>query len=339
MDLQSRKEWQLISTDSLPAASDVSASRCLCTCFLLTQIFVGIVPGDGVRAGVYSKAPRNGQAVPIPPPGVLTTTKASPRPTGRRRSHGVVTAGGETCVFLGLDLAWKVDGNNSAIAVLTGDEHVIQLKTISDELRSLLDIESFVEAHSGPTTVLAVDASLVVKNVTGQRRCETLIGKLFGRYHASCHTTNLARPYAPTGERLIGALKSHGFVHDFDLDSTQHRGGRWLFETYPHPSMVRLFDLNRIIAYKKGAVAKKRAGLRTLQNHLLRLKGLRKTAHLRELLHRDVATLKGRTLKQYEDRLDALFCAYVAWHCWKWGPKKNEMYGSMEDGYIVVAMR
>lgn len=65
-------------------------------------------------------------------------------------------------MFLGLDLAWKVDGNNSTLAVLTGDEHAVQLKTISDELRSLLDIESFVEAHSGATTVLAVDASLVV---------------------------------------------------------------------------------------------------------------------------------------------------------------------------------
>jgi predicted RNase H-like nuclease len=57
------------------------------------------------------------------------------------------------------------------------------------------------------------------------------------------------------------------------------------------------------------------------------------------LLHRDVATLKGRALKQYEDKLDALFCAYLAWYCWKWGAKKNEMYGSMEDGYIVVATR
>jgi len=201
-------------------------------------------------------------------------------------------------VFLGLDLAWKVDGNHSAIAVLTGDDCAIQLKTISDGLYSLIDVESFIEAHSGPTTVLAVDASLVVKNATGQRRCETLIGKEFGRYHASCHTTNLTKLYARTGERLIAALKLHGFLHDFDLGSTQHRGGKWLFETYPHPSMVRLFELRRIIAYKKGAVAERRVGLRTLQNHLERLRRLRKTANLDELLHRDVATLRGRTLKQ-----------------------------------------
>ena len=242
-------------------------------------------------------------------------------------------------MFLGLDLAWKVDGNHSAIAVLTGDEHAVQLKTISDGLRSLIDVENFIEEHSGATTVLAVDASLVVKNAAGQRRCETLIGKNFGRYHASCHTTNLTRPYAQTGERLIAALKPHGFVHDFHLDSTQHRSGRWLFETYPHPSMVRLFDLNRIIAYKKGAVDEKRGGLRILQSHLARLKGLRKATNLGELLHLDVATLRGQTLKQYEDKLDALFCAYMAWYCWKWGPKKNEIYGSMDDGYIVVAMR
>ena len=258
----------------------------------------------------------------------------------QRRSQSTAGASGsKSDVFLGLDLAWKVDGNHSAVAVLTGDEHDVQLKAVSEGPHSLIDVVKFIKAHSGSTTVLAVDASLIVKNETGQRRCETLIGKEFGRYHASCHTTNLTRPFAQTGERLIEALKPHGFQHDFDLESAKRRSGRWLFETYPHPSMVRLFERDRIIAYKKGAVEEKRAGLRILQGHLKGLEDFRGTANLGELLDLDVATLKGRALKQYEDKLDALFCAYLAWHCWKWGQEKNEMYGSMEEGYIVVAKR
>jgi len=255
------------------------------------------------------------------------------------RSQSATASGGRSGVFLGLDLAWKVDGNHSAIAVLTGDEGGVQLRAVSDGLSSLIDVVKFIEAHSGPTTVLAVDASLIVKNEAGQRRCETLIGREFGRYHASCHTTNLKRPYARTGERLIAALKSHGFLHDFDLDRARHREGRWLFETYPHPSMVRLFGLKRIIAYKKGTVAEKRAGLGILQGHLKVLENLQEDENIEEFLDLDVATLKGHALKHYEDKLDALFCAYLAWHCWRWGQEKNEIYGSMEDGYIVVARR
>lgn len=270
------------------------------------------------------------------PLGAPITNKTSRRSKSRNRSS-VPSGRRKTGVFLGLDLAWKVDGNHSAVAVLAGDERAVELKTISDSLCSLIDIVSFIEDHSGPTTVLAVDASLVVTNTTGQRRCETLIGRAFGQYHASCHTTNLTKPYARTGERLITALTPHGFVHNFDINCAQHKRGRWLFETYPHPSMVRLFALDRIIAYKKGTVAEKRSGLLRLQNHLRQLSDVLPTASLSGLLDRDVATLRGQALKQHEDQLDAFFCAYLAWYCWRWGPKRNKAYGSMENGYIVVA--
>jgi predicted RNase H-like nuclease len=134
-------------------------------------------------------------------------------------------------------------------------------------------------------------------------------------------------------------LKPLGFGHDFAIDSARHRAGKWMFETYPHPSMVRLFDLDRIIRYKKGTVAQKREGLRILQSHLGRLKALVRSADLEALLEHDVATLKGRSLKHYEDQLDAVFCAYLAWHCWRWGPEKNDVFGSPTDGYIVVARK
>ena len=35
-------------------------------------------------------------------------------------------------------------------------------------------------------------------------------------------------------------------------------GGRWVAEVYPHPAMVRMFGLPRIIKYKKGSVAERR---------------------------------------------------------------------------------
>ena len=49
--------------------------------------------------------------------------------------------------------------------------------------------------------------------------------------------------------------------------------------------------------------------------------------------------LRGRSLKSYEDALDAVFCAYLAFHYWRWGAERNEMIGDLESGYIVVPTR
>jgi predicted RNase H-like nuclease len=40
--------------------------------------------------------------------------------------------------------------------------------------------------------------------------------------------------------KLVKALARHAFVHDFNMATTRQRSGRWLFEVYPHPAMVRL---------------------------------------------------------------------------------------------------
>jgi predicted RNase H-like nuclease len=113
-----------------------------------------------------------------------------------------------------------------------------------------------------------------------------------------------------------------------------------IFEVYPHPAMIRGFGLDRIIRYKKGRVAEKRAGLAILRRHLRTLvngsSGLIGLPTLSEVLDRDPAGLAGEALNRYEDTLDAIFCAYLAWHCWRWGAERNEMFGTMAEGYIVV---
>lgn len=238
--------------------------------------------------------------------------------------------------FFGLDLAWKIHGNHSGIAVLVGDHRRVRLTALSEGVICPSAVVRFIASHATANTVLAVDCSLVVKNSKGQRACETLIARTFGKFHASCHTTNLGRPYAKTGMNLVKALQKCGFVHNFDVEKAKRRPGRWLFEVYPHPAMVRLFGLDRIIKYKKGAMAEKRAGLAILRGFLAKLEGLESNAMLSDLLGWDLKSSRGEGLKRYEDTLDAVFCAYLAWHCWKWGEKKNEMFGTLDNGYIVV---
>jgi len=101
-----------------------------------------------------------------------------------------------------------------------------------------------------------------------------------------------------------------------------------------------LFGLARIISYKKGSAAQRRTGLTTVVSHLRKLAdsghGLAMSPFFAELLDQDVEACRGRHLKHYEDLLDAVFCAYLAWHCWRWGAERNDLFGTLAEGYIVV---
>jgi len=87
--------------------------------------------------------------------------------------------------FIGVDLAWKVDGKYSGAALLAGDRAGATLTAIADGLCSLDAVVDFVRRQAVGTAVVAVDCSLVVKNPTGQRPCETALSRRFGAYGAA----------------------------------------------------------------------------------------------------------------------------------------------------------
>ena len=189
-------------------------------------------------------------------------------------------------------------------------------------------------------TVIAVDAPLIIKNETGRRPCETQISRRFGSRHASAHSSNLM--LYPNAESVLLAdmLERHGFSQDINPETDKARSGRWFFEVYPHPAHVVLFDLPRIVKYKKGRVANRKHGLIEFRLHmwvkLTRAEPcLLPTPILGELTHTDLTIVKGKALKQYEDTLDAVLCAYIALYYWRWGAEKNEMFGDLDTGYII----
>jgi predicted RNase H-like nuclease len=246
--------------------------------------------------------------------------------------------------FLGLDLAWYGTGNSSAMAVLHGDGEEVQLVNVFEALQSDDEIFSALVTSAAPDTVLAIDAPLIICNASGQRPCESEIGRRFGRADASAHTSNLARFPDARSVRLADRLVAAGWRHSPDPASDRRCSGRSLFEIYPHPAHVVLFDLARIIKYKKGNLALKRAGLsdlrRAIQTNLaFASPALVGAPVLEELLRRELTGLRGRELKMYEDALDALLCAFVAAHYWAWGSERNEMIGTMTGGYIVTPSR
>jgi len=242
-----------------------------------------------------------------------------------------------TASFIGIDLAWAPK-HPSGLAVLEprGPRlHVQALETrLGDE-----EIVSFVRGHLSPLTIVLVDAPLVIPNLTGMRACDRETHHRFGRRQAGAYPANRGNMGrynggTPRGAALLARLVALGFKAG-PLPDPHVGRGLYLFECYPHPAQVVLFGLPVTLKYKL-----KRQGYGVARREFRRYLGLVRALRApelaldRELLQSlDVARAVGRAYKDCEDRLDALFCAYLA----ALVPQgRLEMLGTPEEGSIVV---
>ena len=79
--------------------------------------------------------------------------------------------------FVGVDLAWKSERNPTGLAVLVGDRHGAQLERVSDPIPSLHQVIATIRASVRSTTVVGVDAPLIIANQDSQRACERAVGR------------------------------------------------------------------------------------------------------------------------------------------------------------------
>ena len=178
------------------------------------------------------------------------------------------------------------------------------------------------------TVFVTVDAPIVCPNRTGTRPVDRLTHRMFHREHAACHPANLIR--CPRPPRVARLLQRKGFRVGWETLA----GGRWVAEVYPHPAMVRMFGLPRIIKYKKGSVAERRKEFQRLQGLMRKLMkrkfpGLTLNQETRNLL-------REKWSKPVEDRTDALFCALIGmWH-WMHRGKRSEVIGDRKTGFILL---
>jgi len=240
--------------------------------------------------------------------------------------------------FIGIDLSWRSE-KHSGGAVLHGDQDGLVVREFSNCLKTLEDIKAFVGRNTYANTVIAIDAPLIIKNKVGQRPCETEIGRRFGAADASAHSSNLTLYPNAHSIHLAKDLEGQGFLHCPEKH-TRHMPGKWFFEVYPHPAHVVLFRRTKIIKYKKPPVASRRRGLSEFrQNIKIHLSTsdppLIINSALSAFLEEPLEELRGTALKQYEDVLDATFCAYLAAYFWAWSYSRNEMIGDLESGYII----
>jgi len=50
----------------------------------------------------------------------------------------------------------------------------------------------------------------------------------------------------------------------------------------------------------------------------------------------DITDLTGAQYKPFDDLLDGILCAYLAYYFWYWGVEKSWVLGDIENGYVVL---
>lgn len=243
-------------------------------------------------------------------------------------------------LFVGVDLAWSPK-NGTGVAILEGDKRRSRLFS-RQVLLSDREIIDYIERNVGDRhAMIAIDAPLIVPNRKGRRVAEEVVGNLFRKYDAGAHPANRQRLSQWSGkirgEEIAKQLTKAGFKHNPYLKRFEET--RTFFEVYPHPSMVVLFDLDRILRYK--AKPKRDYEFRwnefeRYHSHLRKLRSANPAMDLpSDLLSVDLHSLKGNALKRHEDTLDAVFSAYIAQYAWA-NPDGCAVLGNMKKGYILT---
>jgi len=239
--------------------------------------------------------------------------------------------------FVGIDLAWSTR-NGSGVTVLEFKNDKLQF-IVADILCSDEDILNYINQYvsKGEDAIISIDAPLIVPNEEGRRLAEDVVGKLFRKYNAGAHPANRTRLSSWTGtirgEEISRLLEKNGFIHDPYIKKKEKC--RKFVEVYPHPSIVVLFNLEKILRYK--AKPKRDYEFRwnefeKYRNHLVSLPSLELPE---EIVKKKIKGIKGKALKNFEDILDSVFCAYLSFYAWS-KPGKCAVLGNMEKGYILT---
>lgn len=234
-------------------------------------------------------------------------------------------------VFVGVDLGWY--GKPSGLASVVPDGPGLRLRNVArlEVPEAILDwIRAEMQDDDG---VVGVDAPTIITRQTGIRAAERELNKDFRRFHAGCHAANLGLPFAPLVLAFSRRLAEAGFRHGAELEA--QAPGRFQIEIHPHAASIRLFGLERIVKYKRGRRAERSAELGRLRELMLS-----KLPMLDPPLALTLPEIPEKgPAKPVEDQIDAVLCAYIAAHWWWWGRARNTVYGSNEEGFIVVPGR
>ncbi|MEM7726894.1 MAG: DUF429 domain-containing protein [Cyanobacteria bacterium P01_A01_bin.45] len=240
--------------------------------------------------------------------------------------------------FIGVDLGWK--SQPSGLCYLKLVDHKLQIIDL-ERIDSISDILKWIDScvQADEDAVIAVDAPTLIPNQTGSRLPDKLTHKYFGKYHAGCYPANLGLPFAERTVNFGLELEKRGYDHASTIEPRKE--SRYQIEVFPHPAIVHLFDLEKILKYKKGRLAERRLELVKLYNFIIQVLPSLPLPLYSEGLNNFISSIPsaGKPMKEVEDKLDSIICAYVAASWWYWGEQYNLVLGDESTGYIVVPKR
>ncbi len=151
--------------------------------------------------------------------------------------------------------------------------------------------------------------------IVGRRASDLAISRAFGAAKAATHSPSALRP-----GRLSDGLRADFERQGFALCTVEGVRTPGLMEVYPHTALLALTGERVRLTYKAGKTTiywpgigldERRARLREVWRGIAAALDAQ-IAGVAEALPPPPAETRGRALKAYEDRLDAVVCAYVA---------------------------
>jgi predicted RNase H-like nuclease len=231
-------------------------------------------------------------------------------------------------LIIGIDLAWG-DKKPDGVCVIESSNsqyHVVGYAYPKGDTELIGWVRAATSNHRN--VFVTIDAPIICPNRTGTRPVDRLTHTMFHREHAACHPANSTK--CPRPPRILRKLQTLGF----EAGWKQNGNSKIAAEVYPHPAMVRLFKLDRIVKYKKGPVAERKKEFKRLQRLLK--KCLQEYFPFLTLEKETVSLLKKPWSKPIEDQTDALFCALIGlWHVHHRG-SLSEVIGNVTTGFILL---
>lgn len=236
--------------------------------------------------------------------------------------------------FIGVDLAWGQNGT-TGLAVVDANGYLLA----ATERKTDQEILDWLAPWTAGPCLVAMDAPIIVNNPTGNRACERLINQYFGRFNASCHSANSSMPHFADGTRALSIAGALGLAVD---PST--RVQRQAIEVYPHPALVALFDLPKVLQYKhkpgrdlghlRGELVRLLGYLESLENAVPPLR-LGQSPDWQRIRRATENAQRKVDLSRVEDSIDAVVCAYIAAYA-NANPSGVRIMGDVDTGYILT---
>lgn len=215
---------------------------------------------------------------------------------------------------LGIDAAWTKT-HPSGHALVAGDSggwRLIDARSGSlPEVAALLDTASMLCGCK--VDLVAVDMPLAHSPIIGRRFSDDLVSIAYGSRKCGTYTPSALRPGA-LSDALTGSFRRAGYPL---LTETIAAPG--LIEVYPHPALVELMGASERLPYKASKVGTYWPSVTSSER---RTRLYRQWKEIAASLDREIAGVaaalpqlgleaRGVEMKAYEDKLDAIICAWV----------------------------